>query len=507
MKSSPSLHPRRLLVVLGVLLRCAPFAPLAHAAAATWYVPGDFPTIQAALDAAATSDEIIVGPGRYFENIHFVGRDVQLRALTPSTSLADPLDPNFASIIDGSQPADPNVASVVRMTGTETPACVLDGFTLAGGTGVLLADGYTVGGGIYGMQSLATISRCTIRDNTARFGGGLCICNGAISGCHIVENWTSYPGSNHSGAGLQGCNGTISDCLIAQNQGYEGAGLHTCNYALIVNCDIRDNAATYIGGGAMWCDYSTFVNCNFSGNTASTSGYGAGGAVFSQIATYINCTFANNSSLMGGAIYAWQSFAPTIHNCVLWGNQAPTGAQIALNAGDTPCTLVIDYSDLQGGQEDIWLANENCHVQWGAGMLTQDPLFAVPDAGDFRLAAGSPAIDAANNDVLPPSVTTDLDGQPRFVDDPDTPDTGHGTPPLVDMGAYEFQGVPHLPGDLNCDAAVNFGDINPFVQILVDFAGWQAAHPGCPWQNGDTNTDGSVDFADINPFIALLTGL
>jgi hypothetical protein len=61
-------------------------------------------------------------------------------------------------------------------------------------------------------------------------------------------------------------------------------------------------------------------------------------------------------------------------------------------------------------------------------------------------------------------------------------------------------------GDLNCDGTVNFGDINPFVQILSDFDGWQAAHPDCPWQNGDVNGDGSVNFGDINPFVALLTG-
>ena len=37
-------------------------------------------------------------------------------------------------------------------------------------------------------------------------------------------------------------------------------------------------------------------------------------------------------------------------------------------------------------------------------------------------------------------MTTDLDGQPRFVDDPNAkPDTGNGTPPVVDMGAYESQ--------------------------------------------------------------------
>ena len=38
-------------------------------------------------------------------------------------------------------------------------------------------------------------------------------------------------------------------------------------------------------------------------------------------------------------------------------------------------------------------------------------------------------------------VTADLLGFPRFVDVPSVPDTGFGTPPLVDMGAYEAQVV------------------------------------------------------------------
>jgi 6-phosphogluconolactonase (cycloisomerase 2 family) len=63
-----------------------------------------------------------------------------------------------------------------------------------------------------------------------------------------------------------------------------------------------------------------------------------------------------------------------------------------------------------------------------------------------------------------------------------------------------------VPGDLNCDGGVDFGDINPFIQILTDFAAWQATHPTCPPANGDVNTDGTIDFGDINPFIALLTG-
>jgi agmatine deiminase len=63
-----------------------------------------------------------------------------------------------------------------------------------------------------------------------------------------------------------------------------------------------------------------------------------------------------------------------------------------------------------------------------------------------------------------------------------------------------------VPGDVNCDGVVSFGDINPFVQLLSDPANWQAAYPRCPLLNGDINGDGLVNFGDINPFVALLSG-
>jgi hypothetical protein len=62
-------------------------------------------------------------------------------------------------------------------------------------------------------------------------------------------------------------------------------------------------------------------------------------------------------------------------------------------------------------------------------------------------------------------------------------------------------------GDLNCDGTVGFGDINPFVLFLSDFAGWQLAFVGCDPRNGDINCDGVYpSFGDINPFVALLSG-
>jgi len=65
----------------------------------------------------------------------------------------------------------------------------------------------------------------------------------------------------------------------------------------------------------------------------------------------------------------------------------------------------------------------------------------------------------------------------------------------------------HHIGDLNCDGVVGFGDINPFVLYLSNFATWQATYVDCLATNGDINGDGVFpSFADINPFVMLLSG-
>lgn len=60
------------------------------------------------------------------------------------------------------------------------------------------------------------------------------------------------------------------------------------------------------------------------------------------------------------------------------------------------------------------------------------------------------------------------------------------------------------PGDMDCDGSADFGDINPFVQALIDDDVWHAEYPDCPIHNGDLNGDGQFDFGDINPFVDLL---
>jgi hypothetical protein len=180
----------------------------------------------------------------------------------------------------------------------------------------------------------------------------------------------------------------------------------------------------------------------------------------------------------------------TITNSILWD-----GGDEIWNSNDS--TITITYSDVQGG--------------WpGEGNIDADPLFVDPDGpdddpntwedNDYHLSPGSACIDAGCNWAVPPDTADldddddtdeitplDLDGEGRFFDDPDTPDTGCGCPPVVDMGAYEFgdTGPQPCPGDLDCDRVVGHGDLGIFLRA------WHIS------DEGDLNCDGETDHADL----------
>lgn len=98
--------------------------------------------------------------------------------------------------------------------------------------------------------------------------------------------------------------------------------------------------------------------------------------------------------------------------------------------------------------------------------LQADPRWRAPGAGDFRLSAGSPAIDSADSGVSG-QTATDLTGAAR-VDDPATTNTGVGPRSYDDRGALEFVPTPNRAPDAQDDAVSTPADTTVAVPVLAN---------------------------------------
>ncbi|UCG58894.1 MAG: PASTA domain-containing protein, partial [Phycisphaerales bacterium] len=321
------------------------------------------------------------------------------------------------------------------------------------------------GGGMYNESSSPTVTDCAFTDNSATYGGGMYIYDGSptVTNCTFSGNSAGYGGGMRNWLG----NPRLTDCTFSDNTATHGGGMHnTSSHPTVTNCSFSGNSAEGYGGGMANPGSSpTVTDCTFSGNSA-TCGGGMSNELYDN-PTVTDCTFSGNEAEdNGGGMYNWRS-SPTVTNCTFSDNSARRGG--GMYNGDKPwvtnCTFSSNEATVGGGMYNaegtqtvvnciLWgdtpeeiagdgfptVISSNVEGGWlGGTNIDADPLF---EAGTLRLSAGSPCIDAGANNMGLIGITTDLDGNPRFVDDPATPDTGPGTPPIVDIGAYEFQPPP-----------------------------------------------------------------
>lgn len=253
-----------------------------------------------------------------------------------------------------------------------------------------------------------------------------------------------------------------------------GAGLYwVVEGDLVVrNCTFEDNEALTGGGAMILYQPSVLIqDCFFLNNVVDKDDYfgGGGGAIyFHQCPEHrvSSCWFEGNFSAVYSAMVSYQVENSLVESCIFFGNTSvncvvgldffPPGFEDAVVSGSTFYGNTLFGGGLlsldEGGRTFNSIAWNNDYRDFlpysshsisedyedpppGPGNLYEDPLFADPENGDFRLLPGSPCIDSAHGDY---ASEHDYEGNPR-ADDPDAPNTGAGTPDYADMGAFERQ--------------------------------------------------------------------
>lgn len=335
--------------------------------------------------------------------------------------------------------------------------------------GLKLQHGYSSffgGGCVYSKGPLllnnTVITSCQVLDfaGSGLYQGGGVLVNSTLSmiNSSIVNNqmYSSLGGAIGGGAAISGDvlldHSTISHNSVSNASGgiTESGGIDVGGKLFMMYSTISDNAVTGLtnspggNGGASVGNGAAISNSTISGNTADG---GVGGleihASAASPTVITNSTISGNTAAAIGGMYA--RGPTTIQNSTIAFNTETTFANggglrlaysvadiessiIASNtSGGAPQNIGLGISGAVTGADDI--IGPSPSVTFPPGTITSDPrLLPLADNGGptktHALGAGSPAVDAGNNNA---ALSTDQRGSgfPRIV--------GGGP----DIGAYE----------------------------------------------------------------------
>jgi hypothetical protein len=368
---------------------------------------GEYPTIQAAVDASPDGDLIILGDGVFHGdgnrdiNISQKGVILQSSSGHPEACVIDAegteSDPHRIFEISASSVSMSLLHLTMRGGWTAEP----------GGAAVLCDSSGTVmlvdcvlegnhGAAIHCEEAAVTVQSCSIRQNQAIYGAGISSLNGSL-----VVSYTSF----------------------SDNQAESGGAVHgDFTHAVFMDCSFDANVAQ--ASPALDFRESTtaeVVRCMFTQNEESGL-FGVVTLFLSCQGSFERCTFAGNRAPSGTVLYSQKISNTTITNCTFWGNDAGQGA---VWAGSEQCSLdntliasthigpavqspyehaTLTCCDLWGNEGGDWVGT--IEGQLGInGNIAADPRLCAPDAGDFTLAGNSPCAP-----FTPPNPECDLIG-------------------------------------------------------------------------------------------------
>jgi hypothetical protein len=378
--------------------------------------------------------------------------------------------------------------SAIGNDGQPAERNVIDGTSIANNS---FSNSSVVGVSLLGGLRNTTgnaVTNTTIVNNTITASGQAVLLTGAMGndgrpgvGVNNVVNSTRVAGntfSNNSGAGValygatSGTSNAVTNTTIANNtfrasaqavsitggSGIDAAPAATGNVVdatLVTGNTFADNGGAAVGlnGGVTNATNNAVTNTTIVNNLIyGTTTFGGiaivaarkGGRLNRNIGvSIINNTIAGN---VGGGVLVNDDPNHT------GGNNTSSGI-VVLNSivvGNLSSfdSSPRDFAGLDASQVSYSLVGQSGFAG-GTGNSSGDPKFVNPSQGDFRLQAGSPAIDAANSIGAP---LTDLEGR-RRIDDPGSPNRGVGPVPYVDIGASEFGSAPAAPPTVSVTAS------------------------------------------------------
>ena len=352
-------------------------------------VPKQYATIQSAIDAAVSGDQIMVAPGTYSEKLVMPSIGIQVISMQgPDATTIDATDLNGSVFLCYIDPKDKGPHANDSISG----------FSLTGGTGTLhpVWENH-LGGAVFVLNASPTISNCIVYGNTAEFGGGgfwIQDSQSLISDIHFEENHV-YKLTRGGGAMyLWSSEATVIGCTFYNNSSESGGALK-CKKdgsSTITGCTFTQNLATAFGGAISIVDTSpTIEGCTFNLNEAYT--YGGVISLSGNALTDIrNCIFSNNiAGITGGAVRVSES-ASAIEKCIFASNTALYGGgAIVVSGKNAPSTCTVSGSLFEnnnggsngGGIHHTFVASTDVDSSTFCGNIE------VPITGDWNDLGGN----------------------------------------------------------------------------------------------------------------------
>lgn len=382
-------------LALGMLLLAA------NVSAETIRVPEDVATIAEAIARAEDGDEVVAadgiwsGPGNYA--LDLAGKAITVRSANGAEQCILSLH---------------TTGRAFRMQSGEGRDTVIQGFTVRGAP--WSPNGYyAVGQGAWLSGVSPTFRECVFQE---------------CGDIYVGYAWGALGGAIRADGGAP----RFERCLFDANDGMTGGAVFALGSSPeFIDCVFRNNEAfmqvwpvlksgTVLdgnGGGGVYladCPTARFVQCVFDGNRAFLRAGGLclyASAGVESVVDVVGCTFVGNKGLWdfyygvdpGVAITATAAIGGSLDvllsHAIVYDNQRYIDALSEVGAA----RILTRHSDVEGG--------------WpGTGVFDADPLLVDVDGHDYRLASGSPCIDAGATGLPPLASQADLLGHSRLLD-------------------------------------------------------------------------------------------